>query len=83
MPLEAVLCTCGNTIGSLTKLFDLCSSLIISGFRAAKMPDVAIDRTQWDSKYTVEYGPLLDILQIKNECCRTTMLSKIKVSDIR
>lgn len=83
MPLESILCTCGKCIGSHINLYDFCATLIKRSFRAANMPNVTADRVQWDSKFTVELGTLLDILHIERECCRTTMLSKVKIATLR
>jgi DNA-directed RNA polymerase subunit N (RpoN/RPB10) len=83
MPLEAILCTCGKNVGSHIDLYNFCAEKIKRDFRRANMPDVTADRTQWDSKWTLELGALLDILHIDRECCRVTMLCKVKVADLR
>lgn len=83
MPLEAIQCTCGQNIGKCINLYDFLCEKIKRDFRRANMPKVAADRVQWDSKWTVELGPLLDILHIRRECCRTTMLSKVKVANLK
>lgn len=83
MPLEAVLCTCGKNVGSHIELYDYCADRIKTAYRKANCPDNTIDRTQWDSKWALELGPLLDTLKIDRECCRVTMLCKVKVANLK
>lgn len=83
MPLEAIQCTCGKNVGSHIQLYDFLADKIKRDFRRANMPDITEDRVQWDSKWTLELGPLLDTLRLERECCRVTMLCKVKVNDLK
>jgi hypothetical protein len=70
-------------VGSHIELYDFCVEKIKAAYRKANCPDITPDRTQWDSKWALELGPLLDILRIDRECCRVTMLCKVKVTHLK
>lgn len=81
--LEVIICTCGKNLGSLIDLYDYCFEKIKRDFKQSNAADIATDRVQWDSKWTVETGPLMDILHVDRECCRVNMLAKIKIAKLR
>lgn len=81
--LETIICTCGKNIGSLIDIYDFCWEKIKHDYRTKHVADIAVDRIQWDPKWNVEAGPLMDILHIDRECCRINMLAKIKIAKLR
>jgi hypothetical protein len=80
--LEVITCTCGKNLGSLIDLYDFCWEKIKRDYRAKNTPDIATDRTQWDPKWNIESGPLMDMLFLELECCRVNMLAKTKISKL-
>lgn len=80
--LENIICTCGKNIGSLIDVYDYCSNRIKEEYIKSQLPDTAIDRIQWNSKWNIEMGSLMDALHINRDCCRMNMLAKIKLSNL-
>ena len=81
--LEVILCTCGKNIGSLIDLYDFIWEKIKHDFRVANMEDTTVDRMQWDPKWRIEAGALLDAIGCDRDCCRMNMLSRVKISKLR
>ena len=80
--LEVIICTCGKDLGSLIDVYDYCSNIIKEQYKEKYLKEKSIDRIMWDPKWDVELGSLMDTLNIKLDCCRMNMLSKIKISKI-
>ncbi len=82
--LELIQCTnCSKPVGNLSDVYDYVSHLIKRDYQNADLPGAADDRIQWDPRWRVEMGDLLDLLKVERECCRVVLLSKIKISKIR
>ena len=81
--LEVIICTCGKNIGSLIDVYDYVWEKIKRDYRNVKLPGVTADRAQWDPKWQVEAGALLDLLHVARDCCRTNLLAKIKIAKLR
>lgn len=82
--LELISCTCCNkTLGDHIDLYNIFQKKIKTSYLQNKIPKVSIDRVQWDPKFDLKFGKLLDILHINNECCRSAMLSKVKISELK
>lgn len=81
--MEAIICTCGTNLGSLIPLYDYLWNKIKTVYRGKKVPTIRVDALPRDPAFLIEAGPLLDALNLPRECCRTHMLCKVKVSQLR
>ena len=78
--METIICSCGNDIGRLITIYDIAWYHIKK--ETTMNQSISIDMLPL-SETNIGAGKLLDCLGIHLECCRTTMLSKIKVSSLR
>jgi DNA-directed RNA polymerase subunit N (RpoN/RPB10) len=82
--MEDIICTgCDFAIGNHIRLYDYILSEIKKQKKEKKDANrIKIEFLLVDTNFTFQVGTLLDALHITNECCRKTLLSKVRVKDL-
>jgi hypothetical protein len=78
--MEAIGCRCNTNLGGIIPLYTFLSEKIKKDAKNLKFTTVKVENLSQVQEFTLEMGPLLDLLHLPRECCRTEMLGKSKVS---
>ena len=77
-----ITCMCGRPIGDIDDLFTILKKIIKIRFMTENDIDTDPALLSIDEDTSFELGEILDMLNIKAECCRKSMLASVKFDEI-